>query len=84
MKLVSGYDNDVVMLYHGGTHQASKRMVEIFQDTSNTLKDVPELIFGSMDIYNNDVEGVDSRGIPYVILYPKFPKIPKIIKYDGP
>lgn len=58
-------------------------MLPVFEQAVKDIGYVDGLQFGKIDIFLNDLADFETRGVPFIYLYPRFPKVPKFIKYSG-
>lgn len=64
-------DNDVLVKYYAPWCGHCKKLAPIWDEVADELKDVPNLVIGKFDATANEVDGVDIKGYPTLLFYPK-------------
>ena len=75
-------ENDVLVKYYAPWCGHCKKLAPIWEEVADELKDVPNLVIGTFDATTNEVDGVDIKGYPTLLFYPKGGK-GSPISFDG-
>ena len=64
-------DKDVLVKYYAPWCGHCKKLAPIWEQVAEELKEVSDLVIGDFDATANEVDGVDIKGYPTLIFYPK-------------
>ena len=80
-KIVKDETKDVFVKYYAPWCGHCKKLAEPWTELATKMAEFPDLVIGKFDATANEAEGVEVRGYPTLIFYPKDNKAG--ISYDG-
>jgi len=80
-KIVNDPTKDVLVKYYAPWCGHCKKLAPIWEELGEAYKDNKNLVIAKMDSTANEAEGVEVRGYPTLIFYPKDNK--KGVNFDG-
>lgn len=80
-KIVKDETKDVFVKYYAPWCGHCKKLAEPWKELATNMAQYPDLVIGKFDATANEAEGVEVRGYPTLIFYPKDNKAG--ISYDG-
>lgn len=80
-KIVKDSSKDVFVKYYAPWCGHCKKLAEPWKELATKMSNYPNLVIGKFDATANEAEGVEIRGYPTLIFYPKDNK--EGISYDG-
>jgi len=80
-EIVKDETKDVFVKYYAPWCGHCKKLVEPWKELATNMAKYPNLVFGKFDATANEAEGVEVRGYPTLIFYPKDNKAG--VSYDG-
>ena len=80
-KIVKDETKDVFVKYYAPWCGHCKKLIEPWTELATKMAEFPNVVIGKFDATANEAEGVEVRGYPTLIFYPKDNK--EGVSYDG-
>jgi len=80
-KIVKDETKDVFVKYYAPWCGHCKKLAEPWKELGTKMAEFPDVVIGKFDATANEAEGVEVRGYPTLIFYPKDNK--EGVSYDG-